>query len=250
MKWNAWQPKDHRLRKGFQIWRHGEHFQALQIFQRAVARNENQPDAWRGLGSVLWSLRRFEEAAFAFRRSLALDCWNPMHWHNLGLAYRDSGNPDAAIRMLRFATEIDPGYEPAFNEWANVLVDQGRFEPALKLYDHALTLDDSRAVVHHNRGVCLLLLRDFVRAKLSFREALRRDPQYSHAAVELKKFRTVRLIRRNEPISVVSLLHAKLPISEECAINQIQVEEGYGNRLRMIVIQRLIQARFADLRSI
>jgi len=193
MKWSAWQPKDQRLRKAFQIWRQGKHLPALHIFQRAVAANDHQPDAWRGLGSVLWSLRRFEEASSAFRRSIALDCWNPMHWHNLGLTYRDSDKPDAAIRMLRFATELDQGYEPAFNEWANVLVDQRRFEPALKLYDHALTLDDSRAVVHHNRGVCLLFLGDFARAELSFREALCRDPEYSPAALELKKFWTVRI---------------------------------------------------------
>ena len=110
-----------------------------------------------------------------------------MHWHNLGLTYRDLKRLDDAIRMLSFAAALDPTYEPAFNEWANVLVDVGRHNDALSLYDHALSIDDSRAVVHHNRGVCLRLMGNIEDAVKSFEAALERDPTYPHTLQELER---------------------------------------------------------------
>lgn len=195
MKWDDWRPANRGLMKAFNLWRKGKLDAALSHFEHAVAHNDQEADAWRGLGSVLWSLDRFEEAAAAFQRTIELDCWNPMHWHNLGLAYRHLQRLDAAKHLLQVATAMDPGYEPAFNEWANVLVDQGFLEEALILYDRALQLDNSRAVVHHNRGVCLRLLGNFEGAVASFSAALRRQPDYHHSLVELqaewaKRFKT------------------------------------------------------------
>ena len=91
------------------------------------------------------------------------------------------------MRMLSFAAALDPAYEPAFNEWANVLVDVGRYDEALGLYDHALSIDDTRAVVHHNRGVCLRFMGNVEDAVKSFEAALQRDPTYPHTLHELEK---------------------------------------------------------------
>jgi tetratricopeptide (TPR) repeat protein len=186
MKWDDWRPAKRSLMKGFELWREGRLEDALYFFERGVTDNDQDPDPWRGCGSVLWSLERFEEAASAFQRTVELDCWNPMHWHNLGLTYRDLHKLDAARQILQVAVAIDPEYEPAVNEWANVLVDQGRLQEALTLYDRALELDGSRAVVYHNRGVCLRLLGDFEGAMASFSAALRIEPDYRHTLLELR----------------------------------------------------------------
>jgi tetratricopeptide (TPR) repeat protein len=187
MKWNDWRPTNPKLVTAFEVWREGRLEEALALFSSAVTADEGQADAWRGQGGVLWSLGRFEEAAAAFRKAVALDCWNPMHWHNLGLAYRDLRRFEDSIRMLRFSGALDPKYEPAYNEWANVLVDLGRHDEALRLYDQALSLDEGRAVVHHNRGVCLRLMGNFALARESFAAALRRDPGYHHTLSELER---------------------------------------------------------------
>jgi Tfp pilus assembly protein PilF len=186
MKWDDWRPQNPGLKQAFDDWREGKWVAALELFEHAVAEDSLQPDAWRGMGSVLWTLDRFEQASSAFRHAVELEPWNPMHWHNLGLAYRHLEKPAEARHLLEVATALDPEYEPAFNELANIHVEEGNFREALRIYDHALALDNSRAVVHHNRGVCLRLLGDFKGAAASFLAALKREPHYHHTLMELQ----------------------------------------------------------------
>jgi tetratricopeptide (TPR) repeat protein len=185
---DSWKPKDPALLPGFELWRAGALSDALQFFVTA-AKPEASACAWRGLGSVLWTLGRFDESLAAFQRALERDCYNAVHWANVGLVLRDLGRREPAINVFRVAASLDPGYEPAFNEWANVLYDEGRFAEALQLYDHALSLDATRAVVHHNRGVCLIALKRRDDALRSFHAALARDPSYVHTLNELERHR-------------------------------------------------------------
>jgi tetratricopeptide (TPR) repeat protein len=186
MRWDDWRPSDPTLLSGFEIWRQGENGAAREIFAGAVAGGDSA-DAWRGLGSVAWTEGSFTEAYRCFIEAIRYQPWNPMHWADLGLVLRDLRHREEAIAALQVATGLDPTYEPAWNEWANVLVDMGRYEEALPLYDHALALDAGRAVVHHNRGVCLLYLHRIDAAIASFQAALTRDPGYRYTLDELAR---------------------------------------------------------------
>src|SRR4051812_36037765 len=110
---------------------------------------------------------------------------SPMNWGNLGLAMRELHRYEGAIGAFEVATALDPTYEPAWNEWANVLVDVRSYHAALLLYDRALSIDDTRAVVHHNRGVCLRMLGRISEAKSCFRAALQLEPTYHYSTAEL-----------------------------------------------------------------
>ena len=189
MSRHTWKPSDPVLLPGFTLWRAGALTEALRFFASA-ARPGAGACAWRGLGSVLWTMGRFEEALTAFRHALELDCYSAMHWANVGLVLRDLGRRECAINAFRVAGVLDPLYEPTFNEWANVLYDNERFPEALELYNKALAVDASRAVVHHNRGVCLLALNRRNEAIRSFGEALKRDPTYVHTLNELRRLRS------------------------------------------------------------
>ena len=191
--WNDWRPQDPVLASGFDLWRGGNLLDALLFFQHYLDRHPDDAGALRGYGSVLWTLRLFQEALHFFQLAVRVDCWNPMQWSNLGLVYRDLKQRSRAIRTFEVAVALDPEYEPAYNEWANVLYDAARFGDALVLYDKALSLDNSRAVVHHNRGMCLKVMRDKVSAIAAFETALAIDPSYPHSLMELKQlFGTVR----------------------------------------------------------
>lgn len=168
MTWDDWVPRDPSLKPGFDLWRCGDLSGASRFFEQAAAGRPDEPCVWRGLGSVRWTQRRFEDAREAYGRALALDCWNPMNWANLGLVYRDLGLREQAVRAFEAAVALDPHYEPAYNEWANVLFDSGRFQDALPLYRQALALNSRRAVVHHNLGVCLRMMGQTGAAVASF----------------------------------------------------------------------------------
>jgi Tfp pilus assembly protein PilF len=57
----------------------------------------------------------------------------------------------------------------------------------MDLYDKALSLDDSRAVVHHNRGMCLKAMGRRASAIASFQKALAIEATYSYSIGELNK---------------------------------------------------------------
>jgi tetratricopeptide (TPR) repeat protein len=189
MKGDPWQPRDARLFPAFDLWRSGDVDSSLVLFAEAVNHAPLDPDAWRGLGSVLWTRSDFVASLRAFQHALSLEPWSPVHWTTVGLALRDLSRLDQARNALRVATRLDPGYAPAWNELANVLVDLGDPQTAAPLYDLVLSLDASRAVYHHNRGVAHRLLGEFASARANFQEALDLDPDYRWSIAELKRLR-------------------------------------------------------------
>jgi tetratricopeptide (TPR) repeat protein len=185
MTWEDWLPSDRTLLPGFELWRSGELSGALRFFEEFLSDYPDDAAALRGYASVLWTQGRFDGALQFFQKAVRVDCWNPMHWSNLGLMFRELNRRPQAIRAFEVAVALDPCYEPAYNEWANVLFDEGRYADALALYEMALSMNSSRAVVHHNRGVCLRFMGDTDAAVSSFRKALEFDPTYSHTIQEL-----------------------------------------------------------------
>ena len=184
MRWHDWVPREPANVAAFQLWRAGALDAAAEIFRARLAAAPGCAEAWRGLGSVRWTAGAFEEARACYARALALEPGSPMHWGNLGLALRDLGQRDA-VAAFAVATGLDPGYEPAWNEWANVLVELARPAEALPLYDRAIGIEAGRAVLHHNRGVCLRCLGRKAEARASFRRALALEPGYAHSMREL-----------------------------------------------------------------
>lgn len=185
MQWDDWQPRDPRLLVPFQIWRDGDLGPAQLAFESWVNEHPCDADGWRGLGNVFWSAQIFDACLCCYQQAVRCSSWNPMHWGNLGLVFRDLGRLSAAEACFEICLAIDPGYAPGLNEWGNVCYDSGRYSEALSLYNQSLAIDRDRAVVHHNRGVCLRALGDMDGAIQSFYTALRIDPNYQHSLNEL-----------------------------------------------------------------
>ena len=204
MRWDDWTPRETATQMAFDLWRSGALTQAAAVFQHRLSVTPDSAEAWRGLGSVRWTQGRFAEAKICFTQSLAIEPANPMHWGNLGLALRDLGDKPAAIAAFAVATGLDPDYEPAWNEWANVLVDCGRPDQALPLYDHAIGLEPSRAVLYHNRGVCLRLLGNQQKAQADFLRCLQRNPGYIHSLNELDRIQNNGLARPSRSNGITS----------------------------------------------
>ena len=187
MRWGDWVPRGPANWAGFAAWRAGALPAAAAAFSDRLRVHPECGEAWRGLGSVRWTEGDFAGARACFSRALATQPWNPMHWTNLGLALRDLGEKAAALAVFAVATGLDAEYEPAWNEWANVLVECNRASEALPLYDRAIGIEPGRAVLHHNRAVCLCALGEFASARVGFRRALELAPGYRHSIDELAR---------------------------------------------------------------
>ncbi|MDD2867457.1 tetratricopeptide repeat protein [Neomegalonema sp.] len=173
------------LSEGLEAWGQGDLATAHARFQALAARAPMTAALAGGFGRVFWSAGDFEGARQSFKAAADLEGDDPSHWSNIGLALRDMQARDQAFASFRAALTLNPQFAPALNEWANTLQDQGEPAAALKLYERSLAEDASRAVVHHNLGVCWGRLGHDQIAAECYLTALRLDPGYAHALEEL-----------------------------------------------------------------
>lgn len=82
----------------------GQHEQAIQLLDQAIARDKNFAEAYYRRGLVKFSTRKYVEAIADFEHGLSLTT-DPMkkkvYWYDLGESYLSLGNYDKAGEMLR-----------------------------------------------------------------------------------------------------------------------------------------------------
>ena len=96
--------------------------------------------------------------------------------HNLGFAYRENGELEAAEARYRRAIEIDPEYPRAHANLGIALLSQGQWEEAEGALRRALRLDDEYAAAHHNLGFIQERVGVRLEAERRYRRAIELDP--------------------------------------------------------------------------
>ncbi|MXW72114.1 MAG: tetratricopeptide repeat protein [Acidobacteria bacterium] len=97
--------------------------------------------------------------------------------HNLGFAYRENGDLEAAESRYRRAIEIDPEYPRAHANLGIALLSQGDWEEAEGALRRALQLDDEYAAAHHNLGFIQERVGVRLEAERHYRRAIELDPE-------------------------------------------------------------------------
>ena len=85
--------------------------QALSPLRDAVALCPDMKEYGNLLGVCLFKLKRYEEAAAAFRAVLKVDKGSVMDLANLGLCEKFLGQKEAAMEHLAAALEVDPSLD-------------------------------------------------------------------------------------------------------------------------------------------
>lgn len=140
------------LQTAVQFHRAGNLQGAAAIYQQVLARRPDHPDALHLLGLVLHQAGQHGQAVELFDRAIAVD-GKQAHYHsNLADTLRDLGRYAEAERSCRRALKLKPDYLEAYNNLGNALRDQGQAEAALEAYGQALTLNAGHAEVLANRA--------------------------------------------------------------------------------------------------
>jgi Flp pilus assembly protein TadD len=101
---------------------------------------------------------------------------NPRAHNNLGKAYADRAQLDAAARRYRLAVRLSPDYVMAHYNLGTIFMQQGAVEQAIAELRTAVALDPTLAKAHNNLGSLLGGRGDVAQAVLHLREAIRLDP--------------------------------------------------------------------------
>jgi len=132
-------------------------------------------------GSVLRSLKRYEEALAAYDEALAVDPSYAEALSNRGNVLQELNRPLEALDSFDKALAIRPDYVSALINRANILRASKHLLEALEGYDRALAINPAYPEANNNRGVVLWDMKRFEEALSSFDEALSIRPEYAEA---------------------------------------------------------------------
>jgi hypothetical protein len=117
--------------------------EAIEAYERILARWPRLADCWFNLGVLQRQQRQLEEALASYQKALDYGISSPEEVHlNRSVIYSDYLRQDAAAeRELLQALGLNPAYVPALLNLANLNEDLGRRAQANALYERILGLD-------------------------------------------------------------------------------------------------------------
>lgn len=172
---------------GYLAYASGDFDRALDLLERALKEQGNNPSLHTLHGSILTKLKNYDAAISAHRRALQIDPGNFDAHFNLGCALHVSGAPEVAIAAYRKAVILRPEYAAAHYNLANAFRDTGDNESAANSYRDALENQPDYVDAHNGNGFASAALEDLDTAMASFRQVVELRPDYPHAYNNLGK---------------------------------------------------------------
>ena len=133
--------------------------------------------------------------------------------HNLGFAYRENGDLEAAEARYRRALELDPEYPRAHANLGIALLAQGQWEEAETALRRAVRLDDAYAAAHHNLGFIQERVGVRLEAESHYRRAIELDPALVEPRLGLARM----LLAADNAAGAEEALRAALTVESDLA---------------------------------
>jgi tetratricopeptide (TPR) repeat protein len=108
--------------------------QKLASLEASVAKEPKNAELLVQLGNTAYDVEDWKKAIDAYERAIKLKDGDPNVLTDLGVAYRNVGNPDKALTLFTQAVARDPGHWPAqFNQAIIFGLDKGDTKKALEI---------------------------------------------------------------------------------------------------------------------
>jgi tetratricopeptide (TPR) repeat protein len=133
------------------------------------------------VGILAFQGRNYELAAGFIRSAIAVNGTVASAHSDLGNAFKELGQSDAALRSYGRAIELDPGNADSHYNLGSTLHALGRHDAALASYDQAILLNPGDAQAYNNRAVVLKEMGQHAQALQSCQRALALQPDYAEA---------------------------------------------------------------------
>jgi tetratricopeptide (TPR) repeat protein len=138
-----------------------------------------------GLGSVYLEQKKSKEAREYFERTVKatadFPATMPNAWNNLGILSAREGNTDEAIGYFQKALAINPEHAVALQNLGNAYRQKKDWNAARKTLEHALAVNSGDAEANYGLGMVYAQLNDTERAYEFLQKALAARPVYPEA---------------------------------------------------------------------
>ena len=160
----------------------GQPHEAIELYQRVIARRKDTEDAYRKLALVYWRLGRPRDAIATLELALKNHVTQSEVRIKLGQYLVESGQADRAIALLEPTAGDDPD---ALVALGNAYQVAGRRGDAMRTFKRLLALDPRSGLAHQNIGIAQLEAKDYAAAEASLRRAVDLDPSLAGASTAL-----------------------------------------------------------------
>ncbi|MEC9092128.1 MAG: tetratricopeptide repeat protein [Planctomycetota bacterium] len=126
------------------------------------------------------NFRLIEEAVSHFT-SMISDSPEAKNYHHRGIAWRERGEYQKAIRDIQFAIKINEREASYYNSLGTVYHRLNQFQEAKENYNKALQLSPNNIGFMNNRGIASRELGQYSEALQDFDEAIKLAPRYAYA---------------------------------------------------------------------
>ena len=157
---------------------------------------------------------------------------------------------DEADKYFRKAIDVAPSNPESLNNYAVFLCEKGEVESAIKYYDRAVAvpLYSSKIQAYTNAGKCLLKKKEMPRAEKYFTEALKMNPYYPDAALEMAKISASKG-RLPSAKKYIGDYFVKGRKTGETVYLAMRIEETMGNKREASRFAQLLISNFPDSRE-
>ena len=149
---------------------------AAEQHREAVRLTPDDADAFVALGADYQKLGRHAEAIEAYRQALKLNPQLGFVRSNVAASLDALGRADEASRELQQSLRTDPGTSQEHGARGDALLRLGRTEEAIAQYQEALRLDPSSVATMNNLGYALMVVGRLDEAERQLRQAVRLRP--------------------------------------------------------------------------
>lgn len=144
---------------------------AIEQFRAAVKANPNEPNVHFGLGYLLWTQKRLDEAAVEFQAELANDPKHAQSMLYLGDTYLQMNQPEKARPLLEQAVKADPSQWRGHLDLGILDANAGQNDQALRHLQIAEKQQPAEVSIHMRLGRVYKAMGNVAEAKLEFAKA-------------------------------------------------------------------------------
>ena len=189
---------------------------ALALVRVAAAGNSAESDLAYNTGRNYLSEGRADLAVEHFKKAVALDDKNYFAYKGLGIAYAQQQNYKEAERVQRRCLDINPDFADARNDLATTLILLGRPDEARKewITAHASPFNPSPDQTAANIGRSYLDEKNYAEATRWYQTAIQKNEGYARAYIGLANSLLAQS-RLDEALGALEKGYAKAPSDPE-----------------------------------
>ncbi|MBN1465449.1 tetratricopeptide repeat protein [candidate division KSB1 bacterium] len=128
--------------KGLTLAKQRKYDEAVAAYKKAVEADPTNYAAFAAMGKAHYDNKDFSNAVEAYQQAVDINPQRETNIYMLALSYNRIKDTKNAIKYFTMATQVKPDYEKAFNSLGEAYMTDGQVENAINAFEMAISIDE------------------------------------------------------------------------------------------------------------